>query len=142
MISIRGEKVALDTNVWIFALRKDPTYAACETLVFDKLHELQVHMPLQIFIELQRNLASSEMRRIVHGLMMARTVTWDYTPARLELVRQWEQRGATKGDAAIAAHLEEAAVGYLISENRDFLTVLPMLPFSILSSEEAVRSLG
>jgi len=142
MISIQGEKVALDTNVWIFALRKDPTFATCETLVFDKLHEFQVHMPLQIFIELQRNLASSEMRRIVHVLMMAGAVTWDYTPARPELVRQWEQRAATKGDAVIAAHLEEADVGYLISENRDFLTALPVLPFAILSSEEAVRSLG
>lgn len=141
MTSIRGEKVALDTNVWIFALRKDPNFAACETLVFDKLHELQIHMPLQIFIELQHNLASGEMQRIVHGLTMTRAVTWDYTPARLELVRRWEQHGAKKGDAIIAAHLEEAAIRYLISENRDFLTALSELPFSILSSAEAVRSL-
>ena len=142
MISIQGEKVALDTNVWIFALRKDPTFAACETLVFDRLHELQVYMPLQIFIELQHNLAPGEMRRIVHGLTMSQAVTWDYTPARPELVRRWEQRGAKKGDAVIVAHLEETAVRYLITENRDFLTALPALPFSILSSEEAVRSLG
>ena len=141
MISIRGEKVALDTNVWIFALRKGPDFAACETLVFDKLHELQIHMPLQIFLELQRNLAPSEIRRLVHGLTLTQAVTWDYTPAQPELVRHWEQRGVQKGDAVIAAHLEEAAVRYLISENRDFLTAIPALPFSILSSEEAVRLL-
>ena len=28
MISTRGEKVALDTNVWIFALRKDSNFTA------------------------------------------------------------------------------------------------------------------
>lgn len=122
MISIRGEKVALDTNVWIFALRKDPAFAACETLVFDKLHEFQVYMPLQIFLELHRNLAPGEIRRLVHGLTMTRSVTWDYTPARLEFVRHWEQRGMRKGDAVIAAHMEDAAIRYLISENRDFLT--------------------
>ncbi len=56
MTSIRGEAVAFDTNVCIFALRKEPNYPACETLLFDKLTELQVYMPLQIFLELQRNL--------------------------------------------------------------------------------------
>ena len=90
MISIRGEKVALDTNVWIFALRKDPNFEACETLVFDKLHELQTHVPLQILLELQRNLAPDEIRRLVHGLTMTQAVTWGYTPARLELVRHWD----------------------------------------------------
>ena len=57
-----GEAVALDTNVCIFALRKEPTYPAGELLLFDKLNELQVHMPLQIIVELQRNLMASEMR--------------------------------------------------------------------------------
>jgi hypothetical protein len=104
--SIRGEAVALDTNVCIFALRKEPVYPACETLLFDKLPALQVYMPLQIFLELQRNLTASEMRRVVRALMMAQAVTWDYTPARIELIRQWEQRGAKKGDAVITAHLE------------------------------------
>ena len=142
MRSIRGETVALDTNVFIFALRKEPDYPACETLLFDKLPALQVYMPLQIFLELQRNLTASEMRRVVRALTMAQAVTWDYAPARLDLIRQWEQRGAKKGDAAITAHLEGAAIRYLVSENRDFLKELPALHFTVLSSEEAVRLLG
>ena len=48
MNSIRGEAVALDTNVCIFALRKEANYPACETLLFDKLNELHVYIPLQI----------------------------------------------------------------------------------------------
>jgi hypothetical protein len=140
--SIRGETIALDTNVFIFALRKEPGYPACETLLFDKLPALRVYMPLQIFLELQRNLTASEMRRVVRALTMAQAVTWDYAPARLDLIQQWEQRGAKKGDAAITAHLEGAVIRYLVSENRDFLKELPALPFTVLSSEEAMRLLG
>jgi len=73
--SIRGETVALDTNVFIFALRKEPNFPACETLLFDKLNEIRVYMPLQIFLELQRNLMASEMRRVVRALTMAQAVT-------------------------------------------------------------------
>jgi hypothetical protein len=140
--SIRGETVALDTNVFIFALRKEPDYPACETLLFDKLPALQIYMPLQISLELQRNLTASEMRRVVRALTMAQAVTWDYAPPQMDRIRQWEQRGAKKGDAVITAHLEGAAVHYLVSENRDFLTELPALPFTVLSSEETVRLLG
>ena len=142
MNSILDERVALDTNVFLFALRREPTYPACETLLFDKLHTLQIYIPLQIFLELQHNLTASEMRRVVRALTMAQAVTWDYAPARIDLIRQWEQRGAKKGDAAITAHLEGAAIRYLVSENRDFLKELPALPFTVLSSEEAVRLLG
>ncbi len=141
MPSIRSEAVALDTNIFIFALRKEPNYPGCETLLFDKLSALQVDMPLQIFLEVQRNLTGSEMRRVVRALAMAHTVTWDYAPARMDLIRQWEQRGAKKGDAVITAHLEAATIRYLVSENRDFLIELPALPFTVLSSEEAVRLL-
>ncbi len=142
MTSIRSEAVALDTNVYIFALRKEPNYPACETLLFDKLTELQVYMPRQIFLELQRNLTASEMWRVVRALTMTQAVTWDYGPARIDLVRRWEQRGAKKGDAVLTAHLEVAAIRYLVSENRDFLTELPALPFTVLSSEETVRLLS
>ena len=141
MNSIRDERVAVDTNVFIFALRKEPHYPACETLLFDKLHTLRVYMPLQIFLELQRNLTGSEMRRVVRALTMAHTVTWDYAPARVDLIRHWEQRGAKKGDAVITAHLEAVTIRYLVSENRDFLMELPALPFTVLSSAEAVRLL-
>ncbi|HEY5870197.1 MAG TPA: hypothetical protein VI542_32285, partial [Candidatus Tectomicrobia bacterium] len=66
--------MALDTNVFLFALRKEPAYPACEALLFDKLPALHIYMPLQIFLELQRNLTASEMRRVVRALTMARVV--------------------------------------------------------------------
>lgn len=141
MNSIRHETVALDTNVFVFALRKEAAYPACETLLFDKLSELQVYIPLQIFVELQRNLTGSEMRGVLRALLRAKTVTWEYAPAPAELTAQWERQGAKKGDAVIAAHLEAAQIRYFISENRHFLTELPASPFQVLRSEAAIQLL-
>ena len=142
MNSIRDELVALDTNEFIFALRKDPSHPSCETLLFDKLDELKIHLPLQIPLELQRNLTDEEMRRVLLAVMKAKAVTRDYAPAPLELVKRWEQRGAKKGDAVIAAHLEVADVRYFVSENRHFIAEITDLPFKVLTSEETLRLLG
>ena len=141
MNSIRDELVAFDTNVFLFALSKHPSYPACETLVFDRISELKVYIPLQFFVELQRNLHNHEMSGLLRALLRAKTVTWDYAPAPMELITRWEQQGAKKGDAVIAAHLEAAKTSYLISENRHFLTELPSSPFQVLRSEEAIELL-
>lgn len=141
MNSIRHEAVALDTNVFVFALRKEISRPACETLLFDKLNELQVYLPLQIFVELQHNLTSDEMRGVLRALLRAKTVTWDYAPAPTELIAWWEQQGAKKGDAVIAAHLEAAKIRYFVSENRHFLTELPASPFQVLRSETVIQLL-
>ena len=142
MNSIRDEVVALDTNEFIFALRRDADHPACEILLFDKLNELHVYMPLQVLIELQRKLQTSEMRAVLLALTKAKAVNWDYAPAPFELVAHWEQRGAKKGDAVIAAHLEAAGIRYLVSENRDFLVDLPNVPFEALTAEKAVQLLS
>ena len=141
MNSIRDELVAFDTNVFLFALRKHPSYPACEALLFDKLSELKVYIPLQIFVELQRNLHNHEMRGLLRALLRAKAVTWDYAPAPTELIAHWEQQGAKKGDAVIAAHLDAAKTRYLVSENRHFLTELPSSPFQVLTSEEVIELL-
>ena len=142
MNSIREELVVLDTNAFVFALRSDPDHPACETLLFDRLGEINVYMPLQVFLELQRNLHADEMGVAFLALSRAGTVTWDYAPPPLEAVKQWEARGARKGDAVIAALLEARNIRYLISENRHFLLELGNLPFQVISSNEALRLLS
>jgi hypothetical protein len=99
--SIRNAAVSLDTNVFVFALRKDTTYPACEILLFDKLSELQIYILLQIFVELQRNLTSDEMRGVLRALLRAKAVMWDYAPAPMELIARWEQQGAKKGEPSL-----------------------------------------
>jgi hypothetical protein len=74
--SIRDEAVALDTNEFIFALRRDPDHPACEILLFDKLNQLRVYIPLQVLIELQRKLGSDEMRGVLLALTKAIVVDW------------------------------------------------------------------
>ena len=142
MNSIREEAVALDTNEYVFALRADADHPACRTLVFDPLSALNIYLPLQVLLEVQRNLTREEMRRFHAALEDAGTIRRDYSPAPADLVRQWEERGAKKGDAVVAAHLDAASVRYFVSENRHFLVELADLPFEVLTAEEVLRRLG
>lgn len=74
MNSIRDDLLALDTNILIFAVRKEKLFSACEILLFDKLPELKIHIPLQVFLELQHNLIEDEMRGVLHALNRAGTI--------------------------------------------------------------------
>lgn len=141
MNSIQNEPIALDTNEFIFALRREPSYPACEVLLFDQLPKLQIYIPLQVLSELQRNFNTDEMRSVFLALNRAKAIQWDYTPARLDLIAKWKQLGAKKGDAVITAHLEAAKILYLVSENRHFLSEIPDLPFKVLTSAEALNAM-
>ena len=142
MNSIRDEVVALDTNEFIFALRRDADHPACEILLFDKLNQLHVYMPLQVLIELQRQLRTSEMRDVLLALTKAKAVKLGLRSCS---VRTGIAVGATwskKGRRSDCCHLEAAAIRYLVSENRDFLVDLPNLPFEALTAEKAVQLLS
>jgi hypothetical protein len=140
--SIHDERVVLDTNQFVFALRDIPEYSSCRELLFQSLERLRLYLPLQILIELQRNLSAEELRRLFTALRRARSVDWDYAPAPRALVELWHQQGAKKGDAVIAAHLEAAGIAYLVSENRHFLAEIEGLPFEVLTSDALLRRLG
>ncbi|MGB3496291.1 MAG: type II toxin-antitoxin system VapC family toxin [Elainellaceae cyanobacterium] len=142
MSSIQAERVAIDTNEFIFALRDKPPHPFSKILVFSKLPELNLYMPFQVLAELQRNLIAQDMRRIFLLLRQAKSIQWDYTLPDAKVVAKWKSRGAKKGDAVITASLEIAGVQYLISENRHFLSEISDLPFQVLSSEAAIYALG
>lgn len=142
MSSIRNESAALDTNEFIFALRKDEAHPASEALVFDKLSILRIYLPLPIFLELQRNLTGDELRSALRALSKAKALSWDHALVPPEAVEQWQRRGAKKGDAVIAAHLELKGIQYFVSENRHFLTELKGLPFTVLTAQEALDQLA
>jgi predicted nucleic acid-binding protein len=141
MNSIQDEWVALDTNEFIFALRKDINYPNCRLLIFEKLVQLKVYMPLQVLLELQRNLTMNEMRDVFIALSKAKEIQWDYALAQIDLIAQWQVQGAKKGDAVIIAHLQAANIPYLVSENRHFVVELPELPFKVLTSEVVMNAL-
>ena len=142
MNSILDEQIAFDTNEFIFGVRQTPGSFACTELLFEKSSRLNLYIPLQVLLELQRNLTDSEMRGVFLALHKAKSVQFDYSLAKAELIAKWEAQGAKKGDAVIAAHLEAANVFYLISENRHFLTGILGLPFQVLTSQQVVSMLA
>lgn len=141
MSSIRIDPVALDSNAYIHALRQTPGYAACSTLLFDRSPELHVHVPLQVIVELQKNLDSAEIARFYAIARESGAFDFDYRAASAELRAKFEARGARKGDAAIAAQLQAAGVRWLVSENRHFLAEIRDLPFTVLSAADALAML-
>lgn len=98
-------------------------------------------MPLQVFVELQSNLTSQEMRTSLAALKLSHEFRLDYAPALASEVTRWTNLGAKLGDAVITAQLEAAHILILISENRHFLAEIPSLPFDVLSAEEALSTL-
>lgn len=139
MSNIRESLVALDTNQYLFAVRRDAGYPFCETLIFDRVHLLRVFVPGEIHAEMTRNLSDFEVRAIHEVLRRARSVAFDYEPVEAEAILAWEERGAKKGDAVIAATLERADVRYFVSENRHFMREIADLPFMVVGSATAVR---
>ena len=53
----------LDTDVWIFGLRRDPTLPTCTELL-DRIGSFVVTIPLQVLKELNLNLTQHEMREL------------------------------------------------------------------------------
>jgi hypothetical protein len=73
MNSIQGELIALDTNQFIFALRQEPLYPACKIILWEKLPQLKIYLPLQVLMELERNLMMTEMRSLLVILNQAKS---------------------------------------------------------------------
>ena len=141
-MNIARDWVVLDTNVWIFGLRRQPDRPACAQLL-RCLSRLRVKIPRQVLLELQANLTSEEM----HGFFRL----FAYDPTRMEIrwekaesdsLRRYQQMGCKLGDAAVAAQVESMGVEIIISENRDFLEEIQGLPFRILSAEDILKELG
>ena len=55
------ERWLLDTNVWVFGLRRDGTYVACAQLL-ERIGSFSVVIPLQVLKELNLTLTENEMR--------------------------------------------------------------------------------
>jgi predicted nucleic acid-binding protein len=140
-VSIQDEWIVLDTNIWIFGLRRAPEFLACAELL-DHLNLLRVVLPRQILQELQANLSEDEMRslfRFLNRLPTTRKIEWQ--KAAQETVTKYQGMGCKLGDAVISAHLEELGVNILVTENRDFPEELSGLPFKRLSASQVMTEL-
>lgn len=140
-MTIRDKRVILDTNVWIFGLRRHPQLPSCAFLL-ERLGQLQLVLPRQVLQELQANLTERELRALFRLLkQFPENIEIRWEKGKTANIRKYESLGCKLGDAAIAAHMEELKVQVLVSENRDFLEELSDLPFRRLSAGEALVEL-
>lgn len=136
-MTIPPERWLLDTNIWIFGLRRDTAYPACAELL-DCLGSFSVLIPLQVMKELNVALAEDELRafyEIINDYTDCIDLNWQ--PAPFERIRFYQECGCRKGDAVIAAHAEQSGIAIIVSENRQFLQTLKDLPIKIMSATEA-----
>jgi len=136
------ERWLLDTNVWVFGLRRDDAFSAC-TQLMDHIGSFSVLIPLQVLKELNLALTEDEMRdfyRLVNRYPEFIEVSWQ--PASIELVKFYEGHGCRKGDAVIAAHAEASGIRTIVSENRQFLQTLTDLRVKVMTADEAETHLS
>jgi len=139
--SIREAWIALDTNEFLFSIDPPAGRESCRELIFEGITGLHVFVPLQVSLELQHNLSPVNLRKLIRAVNGIADVRWDFTPAENDAVRRFEGLGARKGDAVIAAQLEQSAISFLISENRHFLAEVLGLPFQVLSAADLLQIL-
>lgn len=140
-MTIRDEWVVLDTNIWVFGLRRQPELSTCRSLL-ERLNRLRVVLPRQIIRELQSNLTESELRtlfRLINQFPDRIKVQWDNVQTMT--IRKYERMGCRRGDAVVAAHLEELDIRVLITENRNFLKKMKAPSFRLLNAGEALAEM-
>lgn len=141
-MTIPHDRWLLDTNIWVFGLRRDSTFPACAELL-ERIGLFSTVIPLQLLKELTVNLTEEEVSYF-YGLINQHPeiieVNWEH--ASIDRVRFFQALGCRKGDAIIAAHAEALGVTVIVSENRQFLQALKDFAIEIISSETALERCG
>jgi predicted nucleic acid-binding protein len=131
----------LDTNVWIFGLRRAPAFPACAQLV-DRIAELHILIPRQVLRELQANVDEEELRDFFDvARRHPRRITLNWQTVPWELAQKYQTLGCKRGDAVLAAHVEHLAAPVLVSENRGLLADASGLPFRVLTAAATLTEL-
>ena len=60
-MTIPHDRWLLDTNIWVFGLRRSADFPACAELL-DRIGSFSIIVPLQLLKELNVNLSEDEMR--------------------------------------------------------------------------------
>jgi predicted nucleic acid-binding protein len=141
-MTIPAERWLLDTNVWLFGLRRDAAFPACANLL-DQIGSFSIIIPLQVLKELTVNLTEVEMQdfyKLVNSYPDRVEVSWEAAPA--EKIRFYQDCGCRKGDAVIAAHADALGASLIVSENRQFLQTIVDLPSGMATAARALERLS
>jgi hypothetical protein len=125
-------KISLDTNVFIFGLRKIDPFAG---IVLKHLFQFDVSIPAQVDRELRINLTENELHQFYELIGLLSTFYIGYQPPADTLLNIYRQFGLKTGDAKIAAFCEQENIEIFVSENRHFLQKLPKRSFVVIDSK-------
>lgn len=132
----------IDTNVWIFGLRRDEKSPDSVRLL-QKLGLFTAVIPLQVIKELHLNLTDREMAEF-YGLLnrFPNRAELNWEEASNERVAFYQKAGCRKGDAIIAASAERLKADLIISNNQQFLQTVSGLSTDIMTPSQALARLG
>ena len=136
------ERWLIDTNVWIFGLRRDQNFPDSVRLL-ENIGLFLALVPLQIIKELHLNLLDDEMTefyRLRTGFREFVEISWESVSQ--ERVRFYRDQGCRKGDALVAAHAEAVGADLIVSNNRQFLMTVENLPVRIATPAHALSRLS
>ena len=140
-MNLPTERWLIDTNVWIFGLRRDERYPD-SFAVLKAIGSFVALVTPQIIKELRLNLTDDEMKafyRLLKNFPEGVQLSWQEAVA--EKVQFYLDRGCRKGDAVIASSAEVLAAHLIVTNNRQFLQTINNLPVSILTPSEALLRL-
>ena len=140
-MNLPTERWLIDTNVWIFGLRRDERYPD-SFAVLEAIGSFVALVTPQIIKELGLNLTDDEMKafyRLLKNFSEGVQLSWQ--EAVPEKVQSYLDRGCRKGDAIIASSAEALAVHLIVTNNRQFLQTINNLPVRILTPSEALLRL-
>lgn len=136
-MNLPTERWLIDTNVWIFGLRRDDRYPDSAT-VLEAIGSFVALVPPQVIRELRLNLTDDEMKAFYELL---KNFPEGWQEAAAEKVQSYLDRGCRKGDAIIASSAEVLAAHLIVTNNRQFLQTINNLPVRILAPGEALLRL-
>jgi len=141
-VIIPTERWLIDTNVWIFGLRRDENYPDSVS-VLEAIGSFVAVIPPQVLKELRVNLTDDEMKTFYRLLKnFPEGVELNWKKASAEKIQFYLNQGCRKGDAVIASYAETLTVQFIVTNNRQFLQTITNLPFRILTPTDVLLRLS
>jgi len=125
-------RISLDTNVFIFGLRKLDSFAV---LILQNLFQFNVQICDQIERELRNNFSKTELNLFYQQIASLSNFQIKYQIPIDKFLMEYHGFGLKMGDAKITAFCEQEAIEFFITENRHFLQNLPGRSFRIIDCE-------
>ena len=142
MSKIRSDQVALDTNDFIFGIRRDASYPACAVLLRDQIDLVSLFVPLRVQIELQNNLSDAEIHELYALVADARELFWNHAPGAPGASRKIRGSRREEGRRAHLCRARRSRRSVAGIREPSLPSRISDLPFMVVSAERALALLA